>query len=69
MRYEWWEHPDRPCKDRDDWMNIKRLSRERKATLQALCLYNCPVLMQCRLDLLAQPWEHYGIQAGVIGKS
>lgn len=78
-RGNWWDHPDRPCKNRPEYADLSlvrpkarpRVSRAQQIQDMADACLTCPVLRQCRTELLStsKTWEHYGIQAGIIGKA
>ena len=51
----------------------KTVRHSQTAQIEAMrqaCL-TCPVLWECREDLLmaTKDWNHYGIQAGIVGKT
>jgi hypothetical protein len=71
VAHDWWGHPDRPCRGRTrEWFLIGiRDSTKRAIKTEQLCMEceECPVLEQCRQDVLSvahgtTPW---GIQAGM----
>lgn len=70
----WWEHPDRPCKDKEEYADLTMVvGKDRNKRIEAMrqACFECPVLRECREDLLAstKDWQHYGIQAGIRGAS
>lgn len=71
----WWNNPERPCKDRDEFTDVSMLPRlGRKRYVAALvyeCKYNCPVLRECRIDRLSISEElaNGTVQAGIVGES
>lgn len=51
----WWDDPRRPCKDRDEYVDTSLVSgpgRTKVLKDMALSCRYCPVLQQCRTELL-----------------
>lgn len=69
----WWENPARPCKDRPEFSDVSLIRPTATETkrmimrdLASLCTH-CPVLKECRADMLTYPDEAtHGIRAGKI---
>jgi len=72
----WFLNPDRPCKGRPEFSDLSlvkplgNLTRKTQIKRMVKECYSCPVLKECRIDLLAstKDWEHYGVRAGIVGK-
>lgn len=64
---QWYHNPRMTCVTSElDYTDIKY---QREATVRTLvngCRV-CPVLRQCRMDLLLSPVPLYGVQAGIVG--
>ena len=51
----WWEHPARPCKNRDEYADTTLVQGAgRKMVLEDMrqSCYHCPVLEQCGAEVL-----------------
>lgn len=65
----WWNHPDRACKGDERYADLVLASRKERREMALACC-SCPVYFECLEDLLAFPsYEHYGIRAGIQGKT
>jgi hypothetical protein len=65
---QWWEHPDRPCKDDPGYADLKLVPNKGDRIDMSEACASCPVYYACLSDLLSHPKaEHYGIRAGIIG--
>lgn len=68
----WWENPARPCKDKPEYSEPESLPgtpSERRMAMRELALscMVCPVLAECRAEMLTFPaGTAHGIRAGKI---
>lgn len=69
MSDPWWGHPDRPCKDDDDYSDILGISERERHAMARACA-SCPVFFDCLTETLKMTkTDFYGIRAGLIGKA
>jgi len=65
----WWNDPERGCVDDDRFADIRYVRRWEREEMKQICA-SCPVQAECLEDLLRFPdYEHYGIRAGIEGKT
>ena len=74
----WYAHPDRPCLGDDRYADLTLTAKpgrhgpgvyEVREAMKQAC-YSCPVYFDCLTDVLSRPdTEHYGIQAGIQGRT
>lgn len=65
----WYENPERGCAGDERFADIKGVNRAEREEMKQICA-SCPVQAECLADLLRFPdYEHYGIRAGIEGKT